>query len=86
MIDTAQAASPPAARTPVFSQGNKTLAFQNTIHLDGADLKYVGGYNQYIYDNRQDGDGGMHCESSRERVQSRGLCALQVKQSSAGNR
>lgn len=39
------------------SKNDWDTAFQNTWHLPTFDIHYIGGYNQYIYDNRQDGDG-----------------------------
>jgi iron complex outermembrane receptor protein len=44
-------------RTFAKSHDNWNTALQNTFHLPGVDVKYIGGYNQYVYDNRQDGDG-----------------------------
>jgi iron complex outermembrane receptor protein len=44
-------------RTFAKSHDNWNTALQNTFHLPGVDVKYIGGYQQYQYDNRQDGDG-----------------------------
>ncbi|RYE71722.1 MAG: TonB-dependent receptor, partial [Oxalobacteraceae bacterium] len=44
-------------RTHANGRDTWETVFQNTFHLGFADLKYIGGYNQYTYDNTQDGDG-----------------------------
>jgi iron complex outermembrane receptor protein len=44
-------------QTSAKSHNNVSLANQTTWHLPWFDLKYIGGYNQYTYDNHQDGDG-----------------------------
>ncbi len=44
-------------RTLAKSDNDWTTVLQNTFHLPMADVKYIGGYSQYVYNNLSDSDG-----------------------------